>query len=204
MSDLIPSPVLLAIIQNQIKNAVDKNNVDPSKFTTYKTIGNASELTEEEKIDISKNAYKFLIDSNGDLYVLSYHYGMDDWCYYNLSYSEYFVLDNYGLSKSSFSKSYYVHSGINGDVLYTDVIINADDGDYASAYNVTLETDEYPHVFFHGNYFSNTSGSVIYRFSSGIILDSSSETVQYKIVLATYNVKTAKVTFVEKVLPWKQ
>lgn len=43
-------------------------------------------------------------------------------------------------------------------------------------------------------------GSVIYRFSSGIILDSSSETVQYKIVLATYNVKTAKVTFVEKVI----
>lgn len=55
-------------------------------------------------------------------------------------------------------------------------------------------------VFFHGNYFSNTSGSAIYRFSSGIILDSSSEIVQYKIVLGTYNVKTAKVTFVEKVL----
>lgn len=201
MSDLIPSSVLLAIIQNQIKNAVDENNVDPSKFTIYKTIGNASELTEEEKNDISKNAYKFLIDSNGNLYVLSYYYGADDWCYYNLSYSEYFVLDNYGLSKSSFSKSYYVHSGINGDVLYTDVIIDADEGDYASAYNVTLETDEYPHVFFHGNYLSNTSGSVIYSFSSGIILDSSSETVQYKIVLATYNVKTAKVTFVEKVLP---
>ena len=110
MSDLMPSSVLLAIIQNQIKNAVNENNVDPSKFTIYKTIGNASE------------------------------------------------------------------------------------------FNVTLETDEYPHVFFHGNYLSNTSGSVIYRFSSGIILDSSSETVQYKIVLATYNVKTAKVTFVEKVL----
>ena len=201
MSDLMPTPVLLSIIQNQIKNAADENNVDTSKFPIYKTIGNASELTEEEKNDISKNAYQFLVDSDGDLYVLSYHYGVDEWCYYNLSYSEYFVLDNYGLSKSSFSKSYYVHSGINGDVLYTDVIIDADDGDYASAYNVTLETDEYPHVFFHGNYFSSTSGSVIYRFSSGIILDSSSETVQYKIVLATYNVKTAKVTFVEKVLP---
>lgn len=141
MSDLIPSPVLLAILQNQINNAFDN-----SKFPIYKTI--------------------------------------DD-----------------GLNIIKFREFYYVHSDINGDVVYTNVIIDATDGYYASAYNVTLETDEYPDVFFHGNYLSNTSGSKIYRFSSGIILDSSSETVQYKIVLATYNVKTAKVTFVEKVLP---
>ena len=204
MSDLIPSSVLLAILQNQIKNAVDESNVDTSKFPICKTIGNASELTEEEKIDISKNAYQFLIESNGDLYVLSYHYGADDWCYYNLSYSTHLFLDNYGLNKIKLDESYYVHSDINGDVLFTNVIIDADDGDYASAYYVTLETDEYPDVFFHGNYLSYTDDSIIYRFSSGIILDSSNETPQYKIVLATYDVKSAKVTFVEKVLPWKQ
>ena len=118
MSDLMPSSVLLAILQNQIRNAVDN-----SKFPIYKTIGYASELTEEEKNDISKNVYQFLIDSYGNLYVLDYHSAEDDWAYYNFGYST--------------------------------------------------------------NY----------------VLDSSTETPQYKIVLATYNVNTAKVTFVEKVLP---
>ncbi|MCI5586307.1 MAG: hypothetical protein MR384_00235 [Lachnospiraceae bacterium] len=201
MSDLIPSPVLLAILQNQIKNAVDKNNVDISKFPIYKTIGDASALTEEEKTDISKNVYQFLIDGYNDLYVLSTYIAEDDWYYYNLSYSNNSILNYDGFRRITFAESYYVYSSINGDVLSTDVIIDADDGDYAPAYNVTLETDEYPHVFFHGNYRGDESDSVIYRFSSGIILDSSSETVQYKIVLATYNVKAAKVTFVEKVLP---
>lgn len=201
MSDLIPSSVLLAILQNQIKNAADENNVDISKFPIYKTIGDATSLTEEEKTDISKNVYQFLIESYGDLYVLSYHYDYNDWCYYNLRYNLISVLDNNGLKRIKFRESYYVHSGINGDVLYTNVIIDATDGDYASPYEVTLETDEYPDVFFIGNYLGKTADSTIYRFSSGIILDSSSETPQYKIVLATYNVKAAKVTFVEKVLP---
>lgn len=196
MSDLIPSPVLLAILQNQINNAFDN-----SKFPIYKTIGEASELTEAEKKDISKNVYQFLIDRYSNLYVLDSHYSEDDWSYYKLSYANNFVLDNYGLKRIRFRNFYYVHSDINGDVLYTNVIIDATDGDYASPYEVTLETDEYPDVFFHGNYLGFTDGSVIYRFSSGIILDSSSETSQYKIVLATYDVNAAKVTFVEKVLP---
>lgn len=196
MSDLIPSSVLLAILQNQINNAFD--NI---KFPIYKTIGDASALTEEEKTDINKNVYQFLIESYGDIYVLSYHYSEDDWCYYNLSYSDNLVLDNDGLRKIIFRESYYVYSDINGDVLHTNVIIDATDGYYASPYEVTLETDEYPDVFFIGNYFGSTPDSKIYRFSSGIILDSSSETLQYKIVLATYDVNTAKVTFVEKVLP---
>ena len=196
MSDLIPSSVLLAILQNQIKNAVDT-----SKFPIYKTIGDASALTEEEKTDISKNAYQFLIESNGDLYVLSHHYSDDDWMYYNTSYSVTAVLDESGLSTTRFSKSYYVHSDINGDVVFTNVIIDAYDGDYADPYHVTLETDEYPCVFFRGNYLMYKSGACVYHFSSGIILDSSTETPQYKIVFASYDVKAAKVTFVEKVLP---
>lgn len=196
----MPTSVLLAIIQNQIKNAVDENNVDSSKFPIYKTIGDASELTEEEKKDISKNVYQFLIDSYSDFYVLDHHYSEDDWSYYNLASNSNSVLDDDGFNRITFREYYYVHSDINGDVLYTNVIINATDGYYASPYEVTLETEEYPGVFFIGNYFDDTSDSKIYRFSSGIILDSSSETVQYKIVLATYNVKTAKVTFVEKVL----
>nr|DAE60876.1 MAG TPA: hypothetical protein [Caudoviricetes sp.] len=60
-------------------------------------------------------------------------------------------------------------------------------------YHVILETDEYPDVFFYGNYYKKDLNR-IYRFSSGIILDSSSETLQYKIVLASYDVNTAKVT----------
>lgn len=201
MSDLIPPSVLLAILQNQIKNAVDENNVDISKFPIYKTVGDASALTEEEKTDISKNVYQFLIDGYGDLYVLSYNYNDNDWCYYNLSYNLISVIDYHGLKKIRFRESYYVYSDINGDVLSTNVIIDATDNDYASPYEVTLETDEYPDVFFIGNYLGSISGSKIYRFSSGIILDSSSETSQYKIVLATYDVNAAKVTFVEKVLP---
>lgn len=65
---------------------------------------------------------------------------------------------------------------------------------------VALTSDKYPDVVFYANYYSNTADSIIYRFSSGIILDSSTETPQYKIIFASYNVKTAKVTFVEKVL----
>ena len=195
MSDLMPTSVLLAILQNQIKNAVDT-----SKFPIYKTIGDASALTEEEKTDISKNVYPFLIDGYNKLYLLYTHVSEDDWGYYNLSYAKNYILNNDGLNKIKFSKSYYVHSDINGDVLYTDVIINATDDDYASPYYVTLETDEYPDVFFHGNYFSYESETTVYHFSSGIILDSSTETSQYKIVFASYDVKAAKVTFVEKVL----
>lgn len=66
--------------------------------------------------------------------------------------------------------------------------------------NVILKSDKYPDVVFYANYFNDSTDSIIYRFSSGIILDSSTETPQYKIVFASYNVNTAKVTFVEKVL----
>jgi hypothetical protein len=195
MSDLIPSPVLLAILQNQIRNAVDN-----SKFPIYKTIGKASALTADEKNDISKNAYQFLIDSYGNLYVLDYHYADDDWAYYNFGFSTNYVLDYSGYRKINLKEIYYAHSDINGDIIYTNVIIDANDGYYASAYDVTLEADNYPGVFFQGNYF-NDDLKHIYHFSSGIILDSSAETPQYKIVFASYDVNDAKVTFVEKVLP---
>lgn len=33
---MIPNEVMLAILQNQIKNAVDENKVDTSKFATIK------------------------------------------------------------------------------------------------------------------------------------------------------------------------
>lgn len=66
--------------------------------------------------------------------------------------------------------------------------------------NVILKSDKYPDVVFYATYFNDSTDSIIYRFSSGIILDSSTETPQYKIVFASYNVNTAKVTFVEKVL----
>ena len=111
-----------------------------------------------------------------------------------------FILDNDGIIRIDFSGQYLVTSDENGDVTFTDVIIDADEDDYASAHEVILQSDKYPNVTFYANYFSQTADFVIYRFSSGIILDSSFETPQYKIVFASYNVKTAKVTFVERVL----
>lgn len=200
MGKQIDDLVLLAILQNQIKNAVDENKVDASKFAKCKTIGDASALTTEEKNDISKNVYQLLIDSSGRVFILASHFAEDDWTYFSLLYSNNFILDNYGLRRISLRNDYYVHSDINGDILYTDVIIDVADDDYAPPDDVSLESDKYPDVLFHGNYFSRTTDSTVYRFSSGIILDSSTETPQYKIVFASYNVKTAKVTFVEKVL----
>ena len=195
----MPSPVLLAILQNQIKNAVDENKGDTSKFALCKTIGDASELTVEEKNDISKNFYQFLIDSNNSLYVLISHYADNDWSYYNFDYGNNFIISSDGFTRIDFRKDYSVYADINGDVYLTDVIIDAAEGDYALSKEVTLYTYKYPDVTFYANYFTNKP-SPIYHFSSGIILDSSTETPQYKIVLAIYNVNTAKVTFVEKVL----
>lgn len=202
MSDLIPSSVLLAILQNQIKNLVDENKVDTSKFAIVKTIGDASALTAEEKNDISKNAYQFLIDRDNDLYVLNAHHGEDDWSYYNFSDGSTFIIDNHGFRRIYFRKDYLVGADINGDVIFTDVIT---DDDYPPPPdNVSLQSSKYQGVLFHGNYLRIEKNSAVYRFSSGIILDSSTGTPQYKIVLATYDVNVAKVTFVEKVLPWKQ
>ena len=95
-----------------------------------------------------------------------------------------------------------VITDINGNVLNKDILLQ--NKNYAEPNNVLLVTPKYPNVVFYANYFNNLEDSIIYRFSSGIILDSSTETPQYKIVFASYNVKTSKVTFVEKVLSWKQ
>ena len=85
-----------------------------------------------------------------------------------------------------------------GDVTFTD--IDTKSKVEIEQQNVILKSDKYPDVVFYANYFNDSTDSIIYRFSSGIILDSSTETSQYKIVFASYNVNTAKVTFVEKVL----
>lgn len=83
----------------------------------------------------------------------------------------------------------------NGNVIRTDVKY-----ELPNPQNFILKSKKYSGIVFYANYFSNTEDSIIYRFSSGIILDSSSETPQYKIVFASYDVNAAKVTFVEKVL----
>lgn len=195
---MIPNEIMLAILQNQIKNAVDENKVDNSKFAAIKVIADAYALTDEEKADISENVYDFLFDSShNSLFVLDSHISSDDWTYYALSCNHIFVLDNEKIKRINFREDYYVHANINGDILYTDV--TADPDDFPSAGVVTLEADKYTDVTFYANYFTNTP-IPIYRFSSGIILDSSTETPLYKIVFASYNVNTAKVTFVEKVL----
>lgn len=93
---------------------------------------------------------------------------------------------------------YHVKADVKGNVLSTNVLIKTNE--YANPEYVLLESLKYPGVSFYANYFNDSTDSIIYRFSSGIILDSSTETPQYKIVFASYNVNTAKVTFVEKVL----
>ena len=86
----------------------------------------------------------------------------------------------------------------NDSVTYTDVSLGA--GVFPQPQNFILKSDNYPDVIFYANYFNDSTDSIIYRFSSGIILDSSDESSHYKIVLASYNVNKNKVTFVEKVL----
>ena len=94
---------------------------------------------------------------------------------------------------------YTVNTDVTGIVTSSALLSNTDNS-LPEPSSVILLSQKYPNVVFYANYYSNTTDSIIYRFSSGIILDSSTETPQYKIVFASYNVKTAKVTFVEKVL----
>lgn len=91
-----------------------------------------------------------------------------------------------------------VRTDATGVVTYTDASIVSNE--FPKVQNFILKSAKYQDVVFYANYFNKSTGSIIYRFSSGIILDSSTETPQYKIVFASYNVKTSKVTFVEKVL----
>lgn len=194
MEKQIDELVLLAILQNQIKNAVNENKVDTSKFTTYKTVGNAMSLTEDEKKDISENVYSFLFDSSANrIYILVSINSSGDW-----TYESTFNHTHYQVSKSTFSRidlreNWIVYCDINGNVTY------AETNEIVPTSSLILESKKYPGVTFYGNYFTNEP-TPTYRFSSGIILDSSAENPQYKIVFASYNVKTAKVTFVEKVL----
>lgn len=106
-----------------------------------------------------------------------------------------FKLEDYDLKCN-----YRVVTDASGVVTSTPLRFSGVDDLLPDPASVTLTTAKYPDVMFYANYHNNTTDSIIYRFSSGIILDSSTETTQYKIVLATYDVKSEKVTFVEKVL----
>lgn len=151
MGEQIDDLVLLAILQNQIKNAVNENKVDISNLASVKHVNAPFGLTQEDKDDTTK-----------------------------LRFDKEVITDS------------------NGDVTYTDA--STETYTFPKPQNFILKADKYPHVVFYANYFNDSTDSIIYRFSSGIILDSSTETPQYKIVFASYNVKTAKVTFVERVL----
>lgn len=107
-----------------------------------------------------------------------------------------FKLEDYDLKCN-----YRVVTDASGVVTSTPLRFNGVDALLPDPASVTLTTAKYADVVFYANYRSNTTDSIIYHFSSGIILDSSTETPQYKIVFASYDVKAAKVTFVEKVLP---
>ena len=199
MSNLIPSPVLLALLQNQIQTAVNENKVDTSKLATVKHIDAPFGLSREDKDDIAKNLYDFLIDdSSHSVYTLITDYP-SRWKYVN--FTEYFegrVLTTDGTTYTKLRVDKEVITDESGAVTYTDASV--DTYEVPKPQNFILKSEKYPDVVFYANYFSDSTDSIIYRFSSGIILDSSTETPQYKIVFASYNVKTAKVTFVEKVL----
>lgn len=195
---MIPNEALLAILQRQIKIAFYENKVDVSKFPTIKTVADVSTLTDDEKKDIGKNVYQFLFETNTkSLYVLTTHYASGDWSYSKLDCRKNFIISDTGPKIITFEEHHLVTTDVNGDVTFTSFSLDPDDLPLAS--ELKLETDKYPDVTFYANYFT-VNPNTIYRFSSGIILDSSSETPQYKIVFASYNVKVAKVTFVEKVL----
>lgn len=106
------------------------------------------------------------------------------------------ILQNQIKNAVDVAKYKEVITDATGNVISTDV-----QDELPNPKNFILKSKKYSGIVFYANYFSKTGGSIIYRFSSGIILDSSSGTPQYKIVFASYDVKAAKVTFVEKVLP---
>lgn len=192
--------VLLAILQNQIKNAVDENKVDTSKFATVKHFSDIGNLTESEKKDISENLYNFLFDDlTNYLYVLLDANKLK-WKYvrFYTNGSGYVFLTKNGLYYTKLRENKKVEVDTVGTVTFTDC--NIATRTFPEPEDFILTSEKYADVVFYCNYFSNKTDSIIYRFSSGIILDSSSEAPQYKIVFASYNVKTAKVTFVEKVL----
>lgn len=199
MGKQIDDLVLLAILQNQIKNAVNENKIDTSNLATVKHINAPFGLSDEDKDDITKNLYDFLIeDSSHAVYTLISDYS-SYWKYVN--FTEYFdaiVLTPDGSTRTTLRANKEVRTDENGAVTYTDASL--DTYTLPKPQDFILKSGKYSDVVFYANYFSDASDSVIYRFSSGIILDSSTETPQYKIVFASYNVKTAKVTFVEKVL----
>lgn len=196
MSDLLPTPVLLAILQNQINNAVDENKVDTSMFPIYKTIGDASALTEEEKNDISDNVYQFLLESSSNkIYVLVNNNSTGEWMYESFLNHSHLMVNNKGFKRVDLRENWLVDCDINGNVTYTEVLQS--DG-FAPTASVILTSKKYPDVTFYCNYFDSKN---IYCFFGGIISDSANETPQYKIIYASYNISEAKVTFVEKVLP---
>lgn len=195
MGKQIDDLFLLAILQNQIKNAVDENKVDTSKFTTYKTVSNVTALTEDEKKDISENVYKFLFDTSSNRIYMLVSNSLDNWEYSSVSTHSVFKVTNAGFKRIDLRENWEVICDINGDVTYTEV--GPSDGKISAS--VILSPKKYPNTTFYSNY-SISGPNPTYCFSSGIILDSSSETPQYKIVFASYNVNAGKVTFVEKVL----
>lgn len=93
------------------------------------------------------------------------------------------------------SKIATVETDDNGNVTYTDASLTS--YEFPEPQNFILKSDKYPDVVFYANYFNDSTDTIIYHFSSGIILDSSPETQQYKIVFASYDVNVDKVTFVE-------
>lgn len=197
---MIPNEALLAILQNQIKNAVDENKVDTSKFANVKHVSNITSLSENEKNDISENLYNFLIDDSTNCIYTLLIKTTNQWKYvrFYADSSGYVFLTKSGLSFTKLREDKNVAVDTTGVVTFTDC--NAGLNIFPKPQNFILTSEKYTDVVFYCNYFSNTTDSIIYRFSSGIILDSSSEAPQYKIVFASYNVKAAKVTFVEKVL----
>lgn len=200
MGKQIDDLVLLAILQNQIKNAVDENKVDTSKFATVKHFSNVGNLTESEKKDISENLYNFLFDDPADYLYVLLDANKLKWTYVRFyrNSSDYVFLTNSGLFFTQLREDKNVAVDTTGVVTSTDCNVKL--GRFPKPQDFILTSEKYTDVVFYCNYFSNTTDSIIYRFSSGIILDSSSETPQYKIVFASYDVKAAKVTFVERVL----
>lgn len=201
MRKQIDDLVLLAILQNQIKNAVDENKVDTSKFASVKSFKDLAALSQEEINDIKENFYDFLYDETTNRLFLLCNKNSEHWAYVsvypeNLSVTA--LSESKGITGTRLRELRVVEVNESGSEIYSDLEYVTPP--YTEPQNLILKSRKYPNVIFYANYYSRTADSIIYRFSSGIILDSSTETPQYKIVFANFNVRAQEITFVEKVL----
>lgn len=285
MNELIPSPVLLAVFQNQIKKAIEENKINTDDFVSAYSVEDMSNLSSDEHAYIFDNKPLLILETVTDRVFIrsservyscisafdSYNVNIDSQLNDTLSYLfcnlslisqnkvtnyldtesddniifPYYLIDNHlftnrgnvGISRSTYrlatypefkndakgtvslfttdaqesttnfafnevvlKANYRVVADSTGAITSTPLVWDNQNNMLPEPSSLTLTCDKYPNVVFYANYYNAVDSSIVYRFSSGVIVDTSADTHVYKIVLASYNVRESKVDFVEKVL----